>query len=402
MSDRKLFEDARSRVEIQDLVKDLVVRAGSQWRGQCPLCKASKAKSPTGQFAIKPDKGTWRCFACGQFGDVVDLERELSGGTAVEAAHRLLGSSPAAPRIERDAAARPAPVDDGPSWSDRHALDLWREAVAFAGSLAERYLLARGIDPRVLAAAGPAMRFHPNAKWGWSKDRGQWIKAPALILQTVIQGEHGRAVWTGGVHATFLSRDGKAKSSLVPAKRMFGPQQVDGVAAGAVLIPFQVIGHSESAGDLLGDMGTGEGVESVLSVVTLHLRRTGEVLAACAALSLDRLQGGLLRDAEGCIDPYNPQPNPERPPFTWRGRHRLCLIGVDRDMSSIRVKARTPRGRTCEFTLDAEARARLCGRFASKAWKAAGAREARAIAPSPGCDFNDELRRVLAAEMRRA
>jgi len=72
------------------------------------------------------------------------------------------------------------------------------------------------------------------------------------------------------------------------------------------------------------------------------------------------------------------------------------LIAVDRDMGDLRVKARTGRGKICSHLLTAEVRARLCGRLAVDAWKATGAPRARAIAPSPGRDFNDELRARLA------
>ena len=145
----------------------------------------------------------------------------------------------------------------------------------------------------------------------------------------------------------------------------------------------------------------GEGMESTLSVATLSLR-AGLPVRAVAALSLGALQGGWLRDADGCIDPFKVQPDPGRRAFTWPAPEACpwpeVLIAVDRDMSEVRVKARTGRGRICSFALTAEARARICGRLAVAAWKAAGAARARAIAPGPNSDFNDELRRRLARE----
>lgn len=392
MFDRRLFDLARDSISVEDLAgrETDLVKAGSERRGQCPLCGAGK-KSASAQFCVKPMKQVWRCYGCDRFGDVVDLERELRGRSPVEAARRLTGDLPLPERTNRPIAKPKAP--EGPSASDKVAIETWREVRPFAGSPAETYLLARGIAPEVLTVVAPRLFWHPNAKWGWDEGAGRWIKAPALVVQVVVRGPGGGPVPTGGVHCTYLAKGGKAKAALDPAKRMWGPQHLDGRFGGALLF---------EPTSLDGDLAAGEGLESVLSVLTLHYRRTGVVLGAVAALSLDRLQGGLLRDNDGCIDPYEPKPNPERPAFVWAGARRLALIAVDRDMKRIKVKARTPRGRVCDFWLESEARARLCARFASAAWKAAGAREARAIAPSPGCDFNDELRRVLAAEARRA
>jgi hypothetical protein len=389
MFDRKLFLEARARVDIDSLVKDLVVRVGTQFRGQCPLCKASKAKSPNGQFAVKIDQKTWRCFACERFGDVVELEQLLGGGTAVEAARRLVGGEVSSASAETKAEQPKAP--SGPSASDKVAAEMLAEMRPFAGSYAEKYLLGRGIAPEVLMVIGPQLGFHPNAKWGWDRDASRWIKAPAMIAPVVVWLD-GAAVRTGGVHCTYLAPRGAGKAALDPAKRMWGPQQIEGRHGGAILTPLAVD----------WPIVAGEGIESSASVMTLDWRRSGTMPCAVAALSLTRLQGGLLRGADGLIDPYDPKPDPARPPFVIPGPWPLARIAVDRDMKPIPVRGRTPRGKPCEFLLGSEARARLCARLASAAWKAAGAIEARAIAPSPGCDFNDELRRVLAAEKRRA
>ncbi len=137
-----------------------------------------------------------------------------------------------------------------------------------------------------------------------------------------------------------------------------------------------------------------EGAENALSLASLEYRRSGKIIRTCAALSLGRLQGGVLRDNEGRIDPYEPLPDPDVPAFVWPGLG-VVLIGVDRDMKRVQVKARTPRGRTCHYWLEAEERARLCARLACAAWAAARARP-QPIWPSKNSDLNDDLRRVIA------
>ncbi len=377
-----LFAQARGAWTVQALVESAggkLRKSGAELRGACILCGAGHSN----QSVFQVRGARWKCWSCEAHGDVIDLASALRGEPPAVAARWLLGKD-YTPRPVQAAAPEPP---KGPTVSARVAEELWRQGQPFAGTLGETYLRRRGISPEVLALAGPRLRFHPAAKHHWDERAGAWVKAPAVILQ--VETPAGP---TGGVHATYLDRATAGKSALDPAKRMWGPQTDGaGVAGGAWLI------GPEGEGPLV----EGEGLETTLSVATLSLR-AGLPVRAVAALSLGALQGGWKRDEEGCIDPFKVQPDPARPPFTWPAPADApwpeVLIAVDRDMSEIRVKARTGRGRICSFALGAEARAKICGRLAVAGWKAAGATRARAIAPSPNSDFNDELRRQLARE----
>lgn len=384
MFDRSLFDQARGAVLIEDLAGRVVqlVRAGSERRGQCPFCGAGKAKSASAPFSVKPVKQTWTCYVCDLHGDVVDFEQQLNGGTPVEAARRLVGVLPAGTSVARVPARPKAP--EGPTAGDRIAAEILKETRSIDRTLVERYAAARGIPAEVMALAAPRLRFHPNAKWGWDDARRDWLKAPAIVLEVVIPGPDGSLVSTGGVHCTYLARDGRGKTALSPARKMWGPQGADGKRGVAWLY-----GDPRSAP--MARLTVGEGWETTLSRVALYPTRW-PTDAAMATLSLDRLQGGFLKDDDGCIDAFDPQPDPARPPATWPGRWN-AVIAVDRDMSPIRIKARTGRGKPCDFELGGEARAQICARFAVRGWKTAGAYSARAEAPKPGMDFNDELRR---------
>lgn len=380
-----LFDHARAAVPIEDLLTRegfKLICAGREARTSCPMCGAGQRSRSA--FAVKGDK--WRCYGgCDKAGDVVDLEQFFRGGSALDAAKRLVGgdipsSLAARPARERARSAR----GEG---QEKVAREIWAGAKPFADSLAKRYLMGRGISPAVLELAAANLRFHPFAKHHWDDRAGDWVKAPALVVQVVTP-----AGPTGGVHCTYLDRITARKAALDPAKRMWGPQlDADGRPGVAWLVG--------PAGD--GDLVTGEGIETSLSVVTLGAR-AGLTYRACAALSLGRLQGGIARDDDGCFDPLDPQPDPGSPAATWPNPADdpwgEVLVAVDHDMGEIRVKARTGRGKPCHFRLTREMRARICGRLAVAAWKTAGAPTARAIAPSPGLDFNDELRRVLARE----
>jgi hypothetical protein len=59
--------------------------SGERWMGKCPIHNEQKGEA----FAIHPDD-RWQCFGkCSRQGDVIDLERELHGGTLLDAARRL-------------------------------------------------------------------------------------------------------------------------------------------------------------------------------------------------------------------------------------------------------------------------------------------------------------------------
>ncbi|PZU62328.1 MAG: hypothetical protein DI552_00215 [Brevundimonas sp.] len=390
MAEETMFDVARREASLDAVAGRYVKLRGpdANRRGSCPWCFPKRALKGGGStFQAKLTKKTWRTFCCDRFGDVTDLYCEMERVTPVEAVRALVGST-ALPAPKPRAEPREREKTEGPSQSDRIAAELWRAGVPFAGTLGEKYLLGRGIAPEVVKAAAANLRFHPRANRRWDDERRKWTFAPAMLMLVVAWDfDQGRARATGGVHATYLTPQGR-KAEGDDAKRMWGPQQIDGRPGGAWLI-----GPGTEHADE-GPTATAEGAENALSVATLEFRRSGRIIRTCAALSLNRLQGGLARDNEGRIDPFDPQPSPDAPAFVWPGLGEV-LIGIDRDMKPVRVKARTPRGRTCDYTLDAEARARLCARFASAAWAAVGA-SPRPIWPSAKSDLNDDLRRVLA------
>jgi len=372
--------------------------------GPCPLCMKGETKGTC--FKIR-DGDRWFCHKCEKGGDAVALEALLANVGMVEAARRLLGGAwrerVAEPAADPRPKARSESAEAEAARKAGYAAEIWRGGQPFAGSPAEAYLAGRGIVPEVLQAMAPNLRFNPRARWFWDVAGRRWVTAAAMVALVVVAGGDGRPVATGGVHVTALEEDGAGgwvkatdRRTLPPgekpvsAKVMWGPQGLDGRAGGTWLI-------GPDASWLEGVDGAvgAEGIETSASMASLSFLKHGVVPRAWAALSLDRLQGRLAQDDDRCVDLKTLAARPGSA-FVWPGMDDV-EIGVDRDMGPFTLRARAgPKNKPCEVTLDGEARARICARMATAAWREAGARKVWAIAPPARMDFNDELRRVLA------
>lgn len=374
MSEDDLFGRAREAADIERIAQVTLFRAGSRMRGECPLCGAGAGKRAGGPFSFNPENQRWNCFACGRpelesHGDLIGLEMLIGGGSLRDAAERLAGSAPAAPRADKPKREAARPQDDG--WKARLAARLWREGQGAAGSPVETYLRARCLSGRVLERALACLRFHPEA---YHSGRGE----DAVMLPAMVGLVFAPAGATGGAHVTYLAPDGRSKTRREPAKRMWGPQGREGRWGGVWL----------SAPTDPGPLIVAEGIESALSAAVL----AEEPCRVVAATSLDRLTGGLKRDRWGRLDPDMVEADPEKPAFTWPEAGPV-LICIDRDMRPLRdVAMRRATGGTWRGEVDSETRSKIAAALARQQWLAAGASPVRTWAPGVGRDFNDELK----------
>ena len=135
------------------------------------------------------------------------------------------------------------PVADGPDTYDRTeaARRLWRRCRSVDGTHAEAYLRARAIHQ----CRFPALRFHPALFY---RDGGGVRRLPALVA--AVTGADGNIT---GVHRTWLDPMRAAKAPVARPRKALGHVYGRAVHFGG---PF--------AGTLL----VGEGIETVLSLVT--------------------------------------------------------------------------------------------------------------------------------------
>ena len=104
-------------------------------------------------------------------------------------------------------AARRSNKDDGARTP--RALGIWREARQAVGTLAEQYLISRGLH----LPPPPTLRFHVGLK---HPSGGIWPGMVALVTRGVDDKPLA-------IHRTFLTCDGRGKAPIDPQKMMPGP-----------------------------------------------------------------------------------------------------------------------------------------------------------------------------------
>ncbi len=80
------LDEIRARSDIVEVVSQYVAlkRTGKNFKGLCPF---HAEKTPS--FTVNPSLQRWRCFGCGQYGDVFDFVMRIENVTFLEAARML-------------------------------------------------------------------------------------------------------------------------------------------------------------------------------------------------------------------------------------------------------------------------------------------------------------------------
>ena len=209
--------------------------------------------------------GWWTDTATGERGDLLDLIRHHHGGDmacALKEARRLLALDPAPLPCPAASCGHASSGPLSPSGRSVAARRLWALCEPLAGSAAEAYLAARGIDRQALGGTAKSLRAHLGL---WHRDSGERLTLPGLVA--AVRDDAGHIV---GVHKTFLDPNQPAKAPVESPRQSRGAVHGIGVR----------LGKPAPGGDLL----VGEGIETVLS-----LRMAFPHLPAVAALSAGSL-----------------------------------------------------------------------------------------------------------------
>ena len=246
----------------------LVERLGGRWTANGGLCRCPAHDDRTPSLSVRPGR--------------TGLLLHCLAGCSPEEHRRPLER---ARLLEPDAPALPAGSAHAEHRLSAAALRIWSESRSLQGTMAERYLSARG-----LCTASPELRFHPRTPHG---RRPLTRYRPALIAAA--RDDAGLT----GIHRTFLDEPTAAGGSRKCGLGRFG--------RGAVRL-----------GGPAPTIGLAEGIETALSATalfgipcwaTLGTERFGLVALPAETqelmLFLDHDQGGrraeaLAREAFGC------------------------------------------------------------------------------------------------------
>ena len=213
MTSSGITAEIKSKLPVIDVVGETVVlkRAGSAYKGLCPF---HAEKTPS--FIVSPDRETWRCFGCGEGGDIftflmrrdgIDFREalsrlaekagvELSAQTAKEDRHRrrLREALEAAIAWYREVLLQAPQAEKARSYLAERGLTaetLERFAVGYAPTSWEaltKRLIGRGFTNDELIAAGLAS----------ASNRGGVIDKFRGRIIIPIRDASGRAVGLGG------------------------------------------------------------------------------------------------------------------------------------------------------------------------------------------------------------
>lgn len=252
----------------------LIKAFGGEYRGLCPF---HGEKTPS--FSVNETKGLYLCRgSCGASGDAINWVMQTTARSFTEAVQFLAeecGLRAEASGWRRELAPVVAAYDPIAAQREAQAKmmtarQIWGAATALSGSLAERYLNARGIYASYLPGGQwPAtLRFSAECLWIDRDADGKVVKR--LYLPAMIAAVQNVSRQVTGVHRTYLRRDGSWKAGLVTHDGSSADKKMSGVCIGGAV--------------RLGPAGTSlniaEGLETSLTVMM------GQQEPVWAALSL--------------------------------------------------------------------------------------------------------------------
>lgn len=182
--EKSFIEEARTRARLSDLVRPHTkLRPCSG--GFMGLCCFHKER--TASFHVSDLRGTYKCFSCGESGDIFDFLMKTRGLTFPEAVEEL--SRDAVTGVADFRHQTQASHEKGISEDEKrriaHAHEIWLKRGTVPGTLASQYLRTRGITGNIPEVLG----YVPRAYCSPLKE-----EVPALIAPLQDSAGHVTAV----------------------------------------------------------------------------------------------------------------------------------------------------------------------------------------------------------------
>lgn len=227
----------RDHIEGWDRTKSLPSQ-GDYW-ACCPLHQEATPSFHVRERVSGKKGGRFKCFGCGESGNVIDFLMAKTGMSYVDVVVRLAGAD--YPKSEQRYADRPHVEEVTDEDKRAAALMIWEQGTPLIGSPAEAYLRVRGIGMDLTAAQD--LRFHARAPyWGYQPEKSK--RYPAMVA--AIRKPDGAFI---GCHVTYILPDGSGKAELETTRKVFGAK-----AGGFILL-----------GPMAERMVIAEGIESAFS-----------------------------------------------------------------------------------------------------------------------------------------
>lgn len=140
VKDRAALDEIRARLSLTDVVGEVVAlkRAGGTWKGLCPF---HSEKTPS--FNVSNERGFYKCFGCGESGDIFTFVMKTRGIDFAEALREL--ADRAGVKLERRSDGRGSTPREAVLAMHQTALEFFRSTLA-SHTVARQYLADRGID----------------------------------------------------------------------------------------------------------------------------------------------------------------------------------------------------------------------------------------------------------------
>jgi DNA primase len=138
----ELLEEIRAQADLTQIVGEYVQlrRSGRTYRGPCPL---HGGEGPN--FSVDPERGIFKCFVCGEGGDVFSFPMKLLGLDFIEAVRFVAERvGVVVPEVEREEEDPYRDIREAVAFAaDWYEKQLWEEK---HGERARRYLVDRGLS----------------------------------------------------------------------------------------------------------------------------------------------------------------------------------------------------------------------------------------------------------------
>jgi DNA primase len=202
---QSFINDLVARTDLVELIGARVTlkRAGSNYKGLCPF---HDEKTPS--FTVSSDKGFYKCFGCGAYGNAIDFIMRYENREFLEAIEILADMQHVEIPVDRHA----APADESQELYEvlREADQFYRQQLR-ENAEAIRYLKQRGIDGPTAGRFG--LGFAPDA-WSGLIDRlgGDEPGIERLIAAGLaVRGDTGRSYDRFRNRIMFPIRDGRSR-----------------------------------------------------------------------------------------------------------------------------------------------------------------------------------------------